>query len=469
MKFRINSKFVRWGITAFLVIAASCCFIYLVFEGSSFSNGFKTLIQILTPVLFGMLIAYILTPVLNFVEYRVINPIFNKFKIKESKKRNSIIRCIGIIITTVLFYVLIYTLFYMILSQIIPSISNIVSNFDTYYSNFTKWITQLFDDNPNMRNNVLNAINKYSLELEKFLNDTVLSKTSEFIMTVSLSVINVLRFLWDMIIGIIISVYLLASKEKFTGQIKKIIYAIFKVDVANIIVNNFRFVHKTFIGFVSGKVLDSIIIGILCFIGTSILKTPYAALISVTISVTNIIPFFGPFLGAIPSTILIFIVDPSHPLNCLYFIVFILALQQFDGNILGPKILGESTGLSGFWVIFSITFFGGLYGVFGMVVGVPILAIIFAAIRSIVNVTLRKKDLPTSSDDYVNVCMIDESGLQQYVPSGKRKRDKTQKKNFWFGEQFVCNVDEHRELFYTEPVNKDKNDDSKDKDDNNKK
>ena len=163
---------------------------------------------------------------------------------------------------------------------------------------------------------------------------------------------------------------------------------------ANIVIRNFRFTHKTFIGFLGGKIVDSIIIGILCFIGTSFMHTPYAALVSVIVGVTNIIPFFGPYLGAIPSTILIFIVDPVHPLNCVYFVIFILALQQFDGNILGPKILGNSTGLSGFWVIFAITFFGGLFGVVGMIVGVPIFAVIYAAIKSLTNALLQKKKLP---------------------------------------------------------------------------
>ena len=171
---------------------------------------------------------------------------------------------------------------------------------------------------------------------------------------------------------------MLASKERFAGQIKKVIYAVFERDTANITIRNFRFTHRTFIGFLPGKVIDSICIGILCFIGTSIMGTPYPALVSVIIGVTNIIPFFGPFLGAIPSTILIFVVDPMHPLNCVYFVIFVFVLQQFDGNILGPKILGDSTGLTGFWVIFAITLFGGLYGVLGMIVGVPIFAVIYA-------------------------------------------------------------------------------------------
>jgi len=435
-----NNKFFRWGVTAFLVIAASICFYYLMFHGANIKAGFKTIINILMPVVFGLAIAYLLTPVLNFVEYRILFPLCKLCKIKESGKRNSLVRGVGIGITTFLFFLLIYSLCSMMLSQIVPSISNIVANFDTYINNFTRWLNKLLEDNPEMRDYVIRSVNQYSGELENWLNDTVLTKTSSLIMTVSLSVISVLKVLWNFIIGFIISIYVLASKEKFTGQAKKMVYAVFKKDVANIVINDFCFTHKTFIGFISGKVLDSIIIGLLCFIGTTFLNTPYAALVSVVIGVTNVIPFFGPYLGAIPSIILIFIVDPVHPLNCVYFAIFILILQQFDGNFLGPKILGDSTGLTGFWVIFSITLFGGLWGVFGMIVGVPIFAVIYAAIRSMVDASLRKKKLPTESGKYINVCQVNDEGLQEYTPHYKLKKELRDKTHF--GETFISNLDE---------------------------
>jgi len=440
MKFRINNKFFRWGVTAFLVIAASICFYYLMFHSSNIKTGLKTIINILMPVVFGLTIAYLLTPVLNFVEYRILFPLCNLCKIKKTKKRDSFVRGISIGITAFLFFMLIYSLCSMMLSQIVPSITNIVANFDSYINNFTKWLNKLLEDNPSMRDYVIRSVNQYSGELERWLNDTVLTKTSSFIMTVSLSVISVLKVLWNFIIGFIISIYVLASKEKFTGQAKKFVYAVFHKDIANIIINDFCFTHKTFIGFISGKVLDSIIIGVLCFIGTSILNTPYAALVSVVIGVTNVIPFFGPYLGAIPSIILIFIVDPVHPLNCVYFAIFILILQQFDGNFLGPKILGNSTGLTGFWVIFAITLFGGLLGVFGMIVGVPIFAVIYAAIRSLLDAALRKKQLPTESSKYINVCLVNDEGLHEYTPDYKLKKSERERNSF--GEKFVSTLHE---------------------------
>ena len=332
MKFKINNKYFRWGLTAFLVVAASILFYYLMFHSSNIKAGIHTITGILMPVVWGFAIAYLLTPVLNCIEKKVLFPLCSLCHIKESKKRNSILRGIGILITACLFVALIYFLFYMLLSQIVPSVQNIISNFDTYINNFTKWLNKALEDNPEFGSSIVKAINKYSSELESWLND-LLPNTVQLIKTVSLSVISVFGFLWDFIIGFIISIYVLASKEKFAAQAKKITYAIFEQDTANTVIRNFRFTHKTFIGFLGGKIVDSIIIGILCFIGTSILHTPYAALVSVIIGVTNVIPFFGPYLGAIPSTILIFIVDPMHPLTCLYFVIFILVLQQFDGNL----------------------------------------------------------------------------------------------------------------------------------------
>lgn len=414
MKFRVNNKYFRWGLTAFTVIAASIIFYYFMFHRSNIKSGIDTMTDILMPVVIGLVVAYLLTPVLNFIETRILLALCNKCGIRESAKRNSIVRGIGILVTAFLFVSLIYLLFAMLLSQIIPSIQNIVVNFDSYTDNFIKWLDKILEDNPEVGEFVVRNVDKYSGELEQWMND--FTKISPLIRTVSLSVINILRVLWDSIIGFIISIYVLASKEKFAGQAKKIVYAAFERDAANTVIRNFRFTHRTFIGFISGKILDSIIIGILCFIGTTILRTPYAALVSVIIGVTNVIPFFGPYLGAIPCGVLVFIVDPIHPLNCVYFLLFILVLQQFDGNILGPKILGSSTGLTGFWVISSITLFGGLFGVPGMIIGVPIFAVIYAAIRSLVNTSLQKKDLPCETREYENLDYVDQEGFHQCVP-----------------------------------------------------
>ncbi len=424
MKFKINNKYFRWGLTAFLAIAAAIVFYYFVFHSSNIRSGIKTITDILMPVVVGMAIAYLLTPVLNFVEQKVLFPLCKKMKIREGRKKKSIIRGISILITAFLFVGLIYFLLYMLISQIVPSVQNIAVNFDSYVANITKWLNQVLEDNPEAGEYVIRTVTKYSSELEAWATNDLPNTAAGLIKTVSLSVIGVFGVLWDFIIGFVISIYVMASKEKFAGQAKKVLYAIFEQETSNTLIKNLRFTHQTFIGFLGGKIVDSIIIGILCFVGTSIMKTPYAALVSVIIGVTNIIPFFGPFLGAVPCTLLIFVVDPLHPLNCLYFVVFILILQQVDGNIIGPKILGSSTGLTGFWVIFAITLFGGLLGVFGMIIGVPILAVIYAAVRAAVNMALTKKNMPTESGKYEQLEYVDEGGFHEIVPEEKGKATK---------------------------------------------
>lgn len=420
MKFRWNNKYVCWGITAFCVLAAAILFYYGMFHGSNVRLAFRTVREVMMPIVMGFVLAYLMTPILNQIEYRMIKPVFEKISMKDMKKKNSMIRGISIIFTTILCVFTIYVVIAMFVSQIVPSIVNLVENFDTYVNNVINMINRLLENNPELGNYATKLINRYSVELETWLNNTVFTATSEVIKTVSLSVINVLGVLWDGIIGFIISIYLMASKEKFAGQAKKIAYALFSKDTANTVIRNFRFTHKTFSGFISGKVLDSLIIGLICFSVTSLMGTPYAALVSLIIGVTNIIPFFGPFLGAIPCSVLVLLVDPMHPLNCVYFVILIFILQQFDGNILGPKILGESTGLAGFWVIFSITLFGGIFGILGMIVGVPIFAVIYAAIKSMVHTSLAKKNMPQETEAYLTVEAVDENGFKEYVPEFKR-------------------------------------------------
>ena len=408
MKFKLNNKYLRWGMTLFLAIAASIMFYYFIFHGVQIKEGINKVIDILLPVVLGLVTAYLLTPILNSVENKVLLPLYNRFKKKGAKRGRRAVRGLSILITTFLFVALIYLLIYMLVSQIVPSVENIIANFDTYTSNFVKWVNKMLEDNPALGQYLTKTINQYSEQLGNWL-EQIVPNTLSLIKTVSISVINVVSFLWDFIIGFIISIYLLASKETLASQAKKIIYAFFEKDTANIIIRNFRFTNRTFIVFFGGKIIDSVIIGILCFVGTSLMHTPYAALVSVIIGVTNIIPFLGPYLGAIPSIIFIFIVDPMHPLNCVYFAIFILVLQQFDGNILGPKILGDATGISGFWVIFSITLFGGLFGILGMIAGVPIFSVLFAAVKSVVNARLEKKNMSQNTADYQNLEYMSEN------------------------------------------------------------
>ncbi len=404
MRYRWDKKYLYWGITAFLVIVVSICFYYLLFHGSSFKQGFGKMLAISMPVIDGLAVAYLLTPIMNFIENKILLPILSLCKIQNTPVIKKRLRFVSIILTLIAVCSMLYGFFAMVIPSLIKSIQSIVLQFPIYINNLSVWITKILSANPDIENFANQLIEQYSTEIERWLNQSLLPQMNQLLKTLSLSVIGFVMSLWNLIIGFVISIYLLSSKELFSGQCKKVIYAILETKTANEFIQNMRFVHRTFSGFLGGKIIDSIIIGIICFIGTSMIGTPYPVLISVIVGVTNIIPFFGPYVGAVPSAMLVLMVDP---LQCLYFIIFILLLQQFDGNFLGPKILGNSTGLSGFWVIFSITLFGGLFGVLGMLIGVPTFAVLLAGFKSVCNRMLKKKGLSTNTALYTTVYEID--------------------------------------------------------------
>lgn len=395
-----NKRYIAWGLTAFLVILGGLISYYIIFHLDNFKAGIKQVLVILMPVIDGIILAYLMTPLVNLIERKVVSPFFILIHCKKKSSK----RAVSVLLTLAVVIMIVYGFFALIIPQILTSIETIIMQFPTYIENVETLILQLFKDNPDLENIANNLFVQYSGYLENFVNQTLLPQLNSLIMTISKSVVSILKDLWNLIIGLIISIYLIGSKERFAAQAKKIAYAFFPVETANRFVSNVRFSSKTFSGFFIGKIVDSIIIGILCFVVISIIGTPFPVLISVIVGVTNVIPFFGPFLGAIPSLVLIVLVDP---VQALYFLIFVIILQQLDGNVIGPKILGNSTGLPGFWVIFSITLFGGLFGVLGMILGVPVFAVIFAFIKSIVETRLENKELPKETGKYLKLLYID--------------------------------------------------------------
>ncbi len=351
MKFKFEKKYLYWGLTGFLALAGAILFYYILFHRSNFMGGINRFITIAMPIIDGFVLAYLFTPILNMIEKKVLNPLCVKAGLSMTAKVKSRIRAGSILATLVIVLLIVYELFALIIPEIIRSVQSIIFQFPIYVDNLSNWALLLLKDNPELEATVDALINQYSTKVMEYLNTNLLPHINEVLKTVSLSVIGVFKALWNLVIGFIISIYLLGSKEKFAGQAKKIVYAVFDRKAGNELVSNFRFIHSTFIGFIGGKIIDSIIIGIICFVCTSIIGTPYSILVSMIIGVTNVIPFFGPWIGGIPSALLVLMVDPKQ---ALYFGILIIFIQQFDGNILGPKILGDSTGLSSFWVIFSI-------------------------------------------------------------------------------------------------------------------
>lgn len=415
MNFRWDKKYLYWGITAFVVLACGILFYYLVFHNSQFATILKNIVNICFPIIDGLIIAFLLCPLINWMEKKV----FVLFRKKENRdkeltpKQQKITRALSITVSYVLVLLCLTAFVLTVVPQIKLSIENIIAQSSMYRTNIESWINDIAVKNPNMEDMINDLYTKYSDDFTAWSSENLIPKAQELLKTVSLSVFNFFGALWDIIIGAIVSVYVLSHKEEFSGQFKKLAYGFLGIKTGNILIANFRMANFKFSGFIVGKILDSIIIGIICFAGCSIFQFPYPVLLGLIIGVTNVIPFFGPFFGAIPCALLIFMINP---IQCIYFLIFILLLQQFDGNILGPKILGESTGISSFWVIFSITLFGGLWGVPGMIVGVPLFAVMYAIIKTALEKKLSAKELPVETDEYIKVDYIDTENENNFVP-----------------------------------------------------
>ena len=412
MKLRWDNQHVRWGVTSFLVIAASMLFYYGVFHMKTLITGIQTFLGILTPIVYGVVIAFLLTPVLNFLEKKIIYPLLARKEVSVGKKGRKAIRWACVILCMFLFLALIYALIMMVLPELIRSIMGLIYSFPAYVKVIQKWL-QSFIEKWNLNSDALDTLNQSITTAQDYLTTNILPQMQEMLK-------NILK---NFLIGAIVSLYLMADKEGFIAKAKMLTYAIFNTQHANFIIHSMRFTNRTFIGFFSGKILDSAIIGVLCYIGMNFLNMPYILLISVIIGVTNVIPFFGPYLGAIPSIFLILLVDP---LQAIYFAIFILVLQQFDGNILGPKILGDSTGLSSFLVIVAILIGGGIFGIPGMIIGVPVFAVLYAALGRLVHISLIYKQVPNEEQKYTNIdCLDPETHEPVLFPEEEPKKRET--------------------------------------------
>ena len=399
---REKKKYLAWGLTAFLTGCALLIFYDVFYRDNSGTVQaiFAKLFSVLTPVLYGLGMAYLLAPIVNFLE-RAILRLRDKLERKRSRAiriHKGWLRAASIFLTWAVVLVLVYLLLSMLVPQLVDSITTLVNNLESYYTTIYNWVTGLLSDNPELTD----LFNRYYNETIQWLTTKLLpglqTAVTNFTGSLVTGVWSVVIFTKNFLIGIIVSVYLLAAKEKSAARCCKLLYGVLPEEQAKFAMRGFRRMDHIFSGFVRGKLLDSLIIGILCFIGCSILKLPYTPLVSVVVGVTNVIPFFGPFLGAIPCALLILLVSP---LKCLYFVIFIFLLQQLDGNVIGPKILGDSTGISSLWVIVAILVGGGFGGVLGMFLGVPIFACLQVLVRWLLNTRLEKRHMPLQAWEYV--------------------------------------------------------------------
>ena len=402
--FKWDKKYLYWGITGFSVVACAILFYMALNYIGLLTDGIGAVIKILSPFVWGLVISWIIFPMMRSFEDNLFMPLGERIHKKNPQTAKKFARSFAVLLSELVFLAAIAALVYLILPQLYQSIETIVRSSDGYISSLTTWIETVLIDYPEIESYLLSAVGTLNTGLIEWLQTTILPELGNLVTNVTAGVYYVLMGVYNLLIGIIVSIYVLGNLETFRANAKRMLYSAVSVDNDKRFLDGLKFTNRTFIGFLNGKLLDSAIIGLICYVCCSLLKMPYALLVSVIVGVTNIIPFFGPFIGAIPSGIIILMVSP---LKALIFVVFIIILQQVDGNIIGPKILGSTTGINGFWVMFSIILGAGLFGFWGMLLGVPVFVVIYTLINLSIEKNLREKDLPFETSDYIGMDYID--------------------------------------------------------------
>lgn len=397
--FKWDKKYLYSGVTAFCVIIASIIFYLIVGQMSAVMAVVKRVISILNPILWGFVIAYLLCPMTKFLQRRLFNPLGDRIFKKEKWRVNGFGRAVSVFVAIIVMIAMISALLWLVLPQVYFSLESIVVAMPEYFRVVSEWFERMLVNYPTAEDIIGNTIGSLSDWLLDLIKNTVLPQLKDVVTNVTTGVYYFVRAIINILVGIVVSIYVLYSKEAFGARAKKIMYAILPKKRVNELLGALRHTNKTFMGFISGKLLDSLIIGAITYIFCLIAKMPYPALLAVIIGVTNIIPFFGPFIGAIPTALIVLM---DSPIKCLVFVIYIIIIQQIDGNLIGPKILGNSTGLNGFWVMFAIILAGGLFGVAGMIIGVPLTAVIYSGVSHFVNLRLQKEGMPTATLAYMD-------------------------------------------------------------------
>lgn len=419
----VNLK--RYMVIALLALITVCCsilFFFMVYRYHGFADFWRNLVWILQPITIGVVLAYLLNPVMKFIE-RYLLKIFLPH-MKHEKRARKMGRGIAIAGSLLFLAGILILLFSVVVPSIANSIQNMIAVFPSEINNLIKGIEEFKEGDSKWAEMVGELIESVSTMFQTFVQKDLLPQAKVYLASITSGVIYGVKLLTNVLVGVIVSVYVLMSKETFAGQAKKIVYAVLKPMHANIVINTVRKSNQIFGGFISGKLLDSAIIGVLAYVVLAIMKMPDTMLLAVIIGVTNIIPFFGPFIGAIPSFIIVVL---QNPMQGLYFLIFIFILQQVDGNIIGPKILGDSTGITPFWVVTSILIFGGLWGFLGMLLGVPIMAVLQYIVHNLIDYALKKRGLVSDTESYVELVRVDKVTNTLVYPEETKENETIQK------------------------------------------
>ena len=390
-----ENKYFHIGLTAFLVIVASILVGFLLFKIGDIWKLIVGFVRLLNPFIIGFVFAYLLNPIVKFFDKKVVSK-----WVKSGDKKT--INYLSILITCVLFIFIVVLLFSIIIPELLKSVEKLAVNAPRYIEEIKNYLLVKLGDGE-LREVILynyEAINNY---INNVVNVSLIPKIDGWLVSLSTGLIGVIKTVFNILLGFVIAIYFLADKDNFIGGFKKIIYTIFPIKVSNRIMENARHTDDIFGNFIVGRLLDGLVIGIITFVFLAVFGYPYALLIAVLVGITNTIPYFGPWFGGIPAVLLVLMDDPT---KALIFGIFIVVLQQIDGNVIGPKLCGSRIGLKSFWVLASILFFGGLFGVVGMLIGVPLFALIYGHLDHQITLSLKRRELPTKNVDYLNLDRI---------------------------------------------------------------
>lgn len=397
------------GLTGFCVIVAAVIVYVIVNNLSGVGSVIAALNAALLPVYIGIVVAYLLSPLVDKADQFLFIPICQKIFKDKKRKAEQMARGCSVFVVLILALFVVFGILMLVIPEIINSITSLARNLPGYYENVKAWGIRFFKSNPELSEHFTSISKNLFDKLLDWLQNDLLPNSNKFLEVITDSVVNVASALVNFFIGIIISIYLMAGKENFCAEGKKITYALLSKGKAEHVMSIVSETHHIFAKFISGKLIDSLIVGILTFIIMNIAGIPYTVLISVLIGVTNIIPFFGQYIGIVPSSVLVFVASPSKG---VVFLILIIILMQFDGNVLGPKILGDSIGLKSFWILFSILLFGSLFGILGMICAVPVFAVIYRMMKRWCAGRLAKKRMPTETECYYDRIEIEEIVLK---------------------------------------------------------
>lgn len=423
---RSNKNIVRIGVM--LTISVCICLVFneVIKEWKNIVGYFGNIISALSPFIIGIVIAFLINPIMIYIRRGLSYLLANKIKKCDYDTAYKKVKTLSMILTMVLFIGVLAGFLWLIIPRIYQSLTDLVNKMPEYIESAQNWIEKMFAKNAFMEDKLTQVLDYMENNVFGIFKNTIMPNLDTIALKISSGVMVGVKAVLNFFIGLIVCIYLLMSKDVLLAQTKKMIYCLFSKKTGNKILQGASYANSVFGGFINGKIIDSVIIGIMCFIFTSIVGMEYAVLISVIVGVTNIIPFFGPFIGAVPGALLALMDDP---VMFVIFVIWIIILQQFDGNILGPLILGDATGLSGVWVLVAILVGGDLFGVAGMILGVPVFACLYAFCAVQLRDGLRKKSLSSRTEDYFRLKGFDEeSGEPLYRDKHEKRRSIRQKK-----------------------------------------